>query len=236
MLKDIEDFYKKTKLMKISLPKGKAPIEYIHVFHKEYPRFYSIKLPYSSKGSKYSEYDKLLNIRKSVRLFSNKFISIQTLGNIFKTCAIIKNNPERRCYPSAGARFPIEIYLVAFRIKNLKPGAYHLNIKKFSLELLLKANLRKYEPELVSPFLKNTAGIIILTSAISRSEVKYGYKSYPFSLLEAGHISQNILLSCTKYNVGSCPVGGFINDTITRILDLTDDEIPLETIGFGYSI
>ncbi|MGC8479501.1 MAG: SagB/ThcOx family dehydrogenase [Candidatus Micrarchaeia archaeon] len=204
MLKDVEEFYKKTKLTEISLPKGKAPIEYIHVFHKEYPRFYSIKLPRSSKGG---EYNKLLNTRKSVRLFSNKFISIQTLANIFKSCAIIKNNPERRCYPSAGVRFPIEIYLVAFRIKNLKPGAYHLNIKKFSLELLLKTNLRKYEQELVSPFLNNTAGIIILTSAISRSEVKYGYKSYPFSLLEAGHISQNILLSCTKYNVGSCPVG-----------------------------
>ena len=68
---------------------------------------------------------------------------------------------------------------------------------------MLRSNLRKYETGLSSQFLKNVAGVLILTSVISRSEVKYGLKAYPYSLLEAGHISQNILLSLTKYKLGA---------------------------------
>jgi SagB-type dehydrogenase family enzyme len=123
--------------------------------------------------------------------------------------------------------------LVAFRIGGLESGIYHFNFDKFSLELLLKANLKKHEHEIVSPFVDNPAGAIILTSVISRSEVKYGWKSYPYSLIEAGHIGQNIALTCEKFGIGSCPVGGFVNDTVSELLDLTEDEIPLYVIGFG---
>ena len=156
------------------------------------------------------------------------------MAKVFGSCSIIKADPERRTYPSAGARFPIELYLIAFRIDGLESGIYHFNFSKFSLEVLLLSNLRKQEIELVSPFLKNVAGVLIFTSVMSRSDVKYGLKAYPYSLLEAGHMSQNILISFTKYGIGSCAVGGFVNRKITNLLDLTEDEIPIHVIGFGY--
>ncbi len=238
MLNDIQEFYNKTKNPKVRLPKGKPPIEYMHVFHKEYPRFPSIKL---SRTSSNSEYDRLLKSRKSDRIFSNKPVSFKVLSKILGSCRIISSDSkgispfERRTYPSAGARFPTEVYLMAFRINGIRPGAYHFNLNKFSLELLLKANMRKDERDIVSPFLKNAAGAIILTTVISRLEVKYGIKAYPFSLLEAGHMGQNITLSCTKNKVGSCAVGGFINDKIAGILDLTEDELPIYVIAFGHT-
>ena len=141
---------------------------------------------------------------------------------------------ERRTYPSAGARFPIEVYLIAFRIKGLEPGVYHLNLNKFSLEVLLRSDMKKYETDIVSHYLKNVAGAIVLTTVISRLEVKYGIKAYPFSLIEAGHIGQNITLTCTKYKVGSCAVGGFINDKLVELLDLTRDELPIYVVGLGW--
>ncbi len=158
------------------------------------------------------------------------------LAKILGSCGIVTNGPypfERRAYPSAGARFPIEVYLIAFKIKGLEQGAYHFNINEFSLDVLLKMNLTKYEPSITSPFIKNVAGAIIFTGVMSRSEVKYGMKAYPYSLIEAGHIGQNILLSCTKHKIGGCAVGGFVNEDITRILDLTEDEPPLYVICFG---
>ena len=42
--------------------------------------------------------------------------------------------------------------------------------------------------------MKNTAGAIILTIVISKSEVKYKFKAHPYSLIEADHIDQNLLL------------------------------------------
>jgi SagB-type dehydrogenase family enzyme len=231
MIKDIEEFYNKTKMKKISIvSKGKTPIEYIHVFHKEYPRFPSVKLP---KESDSGEYNKLLRLRRSKRTFSNKPVSVKIIAKILSACRIIKTSPERRTYPSGGARFPVELYLVASKINGLKSGIYHFNFNRFSLEVLSESQLKKDEIESISVYLKNVAGAIILTTVISRSEVKYGLKAYPFSLIEAGHMGQNILLSCTKYKIGSFPIGGFVNDNISELLDLTEDELPIYVIGFG---
>ena len=231
MIKEIEEFYNKTKLKKvIAMSKGKTPIEYVHIFHKEYPRFPSIKL---SKKLDNGEYNKLLKRRRSERIFSNKPVPIELVAKIFNSCRIVQADPERRTYPSGGARFPVEMYLVASKINGLKSGIYHFNINKFSLETLFESDFKKDEIESISAYLKNVAGAIILTTVISRSEVKYGLKAYPFSLIEAGHIGQNILLSFTKYKIGSFPIGGFVNDEIIELLDLTEDELPIYIIGFG---
>ena len=58
-------------------------------------------------------------------------------------------------------------------------------------------------------------------------------KAYQYSHIEAGHMGQIIQLACTKYDIGSCPIGGFINDKISEILDITKDEIPIYVIGIG---
>lgn len=236
MIKDTEEFYNKTKFTGESYPENgdNTPVEYIHIFHKEYPRLPSVKL---SKDLGKGEYVELLRKRKSIRSYSNKPISIKVLAKILSSCKIVTAGPypfERRTYPSAGARFPIEIYLIAFRIKGLEPGAYHLNISKFSLETLLKTDLRKYEPSLTSSFINDVAGALIFTTVISRAEVKYGIRAYPYSLIEVGHMGQNVLLSCTKHKIGSCAVGGFVNDDVTKLLDLTEDELPIYAICFGF--
>lgn len=234
MLEDIKKFYEKTKLdadSEESEP-SEAPITWIKVFYKEYPRLPSITLPETQQEG---ELARLLAERESTRNFSNEPVTLKELAQIIRSCRIVDPNrdPERRTYPSGGARFPVEVYLVSFNIEELKPGAYHYNIKKGTLELLWEKDLRDKEEEIVSPSLKNSAAAIILTSVVARSEVKYGHKAYPYSLIEAGHVGQNLQLMCTKLNIGSCSIGGFVNDTISKVLDLTDNEIPLYVIGLG---
>ncbi|MFC1682114.1 nitroreductase family protein [Nanoarchaeota archaeon] len=68
---------------------------------------------------------------------------------------------------------------------------------------------------------------------MARSKVKYGLRAYPYSLIEAGHMGQNIQLAASEIGIGSCPVSGFIDDTVKKILDLTDDEIPVYSISVG---
>ena len=72
---------------------------------------------------------------------------------------------------------------------------------------LLAALAERYSPdptaEVVSPFVANPAAAIVMTSVISRAEVKYGYKAYPFSYLEAGHIAQNMLLAAAGAGIGA---------------------------------
>jgi hypothetical protein len=74
---------------------------------------------------------------------------------------------------------------------------------------------------------------LVFTAVIARAEVKYGPRAYPFSLLEARHMAQNIALTCTKHGIGACPVGGFVNDSVAKIIDLTEHETPIYVYALG---
>jgi len=243
MLKEIKKFYNKIKILKYSEdPENEEiPITHIKIFYKEYPRLFSIKLPNINKED--SEFETILDYRGSQRLFSDKPLKLEEISKIIGSCRIIKSdfsvtdNPlgkERRTYPSGGARFPVELYILSYNIKSLEDGAYHYNLRKNSLEQLLKKDLKPIRREIISPYLDNPAASIIFTSVISRSEVKYGLKAYPFSLIEAGHMGQNIQLASSEIGLGSCPVSGFVDATIQKILDLTENEIPIYSINIGH--
>jgi len=235
MLEEIRRFYLKTKNKEVfDDPDGDVPITFIKVFHKEYPRLPSVKLPVRAEED--SQLEMLLEMRKSTRIFSDKSLTLEEISQVLRSCRIVdsEREPERRTYPSGGARFPVELYLIAFNIAGLEQGAYHYNISKESLELLWETNLRTSQRALISPYLETPAATIIFTTVLARSEVKYGLRAYPYSLIEAGHMGQNIHLKCAELGIGCCSVSGFVDDTVTNILDLTEDEIPIYSISLGW--
>ena len=233
MLKKTKEFYELTKTDEIIEDSEEAvPLTWSKIFYKRYPRLPSINLHSSDKEG---ELETLLELRESSRIFSNVALNFNEISKILRSCRIIDSlrDPERRTYPSGGARFPVELYLLSFNITDLAPGAHHYNIKEGKLELLWEQDLRDKRREIISPYLENSAATIVFTSVISRAEVKYGSKAYPFSFLEAGHMGQNILLKSAELGIGACPVSGFIDDTVIKILDLVEDEIPIYTISLG---
>ena len=234
MLKETKKFHNRTKLEKVlDDVGGEIPIEYVHTFYKTYPRLPYVTLPSVDRSDSY--FETLLEARQSSRNFSDTPMTLEEVSMIMGSCRITRHaqNFEGRTYPSGGARFPIELYLFAFNVAGLDQGAYHYNIRDSTLEVLLKRNIKERQRELISPYLENPAATIVFTSVISRSEVKYGYKAYPLSLIEAGHMGQNIHLACAEICVGSCSVSGFVNDTTSELLDLSPDEIPIYTISMG---
>ena len=229
----VKDVYELTKLDRsLPDPPSDPPITHTHVFHKEYPRLRRIDMPDAvPDGELYS----LLYSRESSRLFSDEPVPLDTVSKILLSCGISDpgRRPERRTYPSAGARFPVEIYLISFNIAGIDRGAYHYNVGRHCLELLLKKDLTPAMWDFCSPYIENAAAAVVFTAVIPRSAAKYWVKSYPYSLIEAGHMCQNIHLACTKFGVRSCPIGGFVNDSVSEILDLTPSELPVYTMGMG---
>jgi len=235
MFKEIKKFYYKIKIDKYQEDElDETPITHIKVFHKAYPRFLSIKLNKPNKEE--SEFENLIDYRESNRLFSSTPLAFDHLSKVISSCRIVDNlrEPEKRTYPSGGARFPVELYYLSYNTEGLENGAYHYNFKDKSLEQLLKKDFtRKDQREIISPYLDNPAGTIVFTSVISRSEIKYGLRAYPYSLIEAGHMGQNILLASSEIGIGACPVSGFVDKKAKEILDLTENEIPIYSISLG---
>ena len=123
---------------------------------------------------------------------------------------------------------------LSYNTQSLENGAYHYSFIRKGLEQLLKKDFTREEKrEMISSYLENPAGTILFTSVISRSEIKYGLRAYPYSLIEAGHMGQNILLASTEIGIGACPVSGFVDKKVKEILDLTENEIPIYSISLG---
>ncbi|MFD2082863.1 SagB-type dehydrogenase domain-containing protein [Actinopolymorpha cephalotaxi] len=178
-----------------------------------------------------------LRTRRSVRRYEQGPLPIRVLGDVLFS-AYGMRDPELpfRTVPSAGGLYPLELYLVNLEAGELPVGAYHYDLRRHSLDLIPDhgpvAQLRDciFVPEAG----ETAAAMIVITGVFGRSRIKYGERAYRFAHLEAGHVGQNIALTCTCMGIGFCPFGGFVDDEVNNLLNLDGvDEaaIYLGTLG-----
>lgn len=127
-------------------PYNKWPIEWKTIYYKAYPRFEQVFLPTPSNNS-FDLYKTLLK-RVSSRNFSNKPIELNNLSDLLYYSIGMKkilNNKllDSRMYPSAGGRYPLEIYPLVLNVNKLNQGVYHYHFKTHSLEMLLQKPILK---------------------------------------------------------------------------------------------
>jgi SagB-type dehydrogenase family enzyme len=102
--------------------------------------------------------------------------------------------------PSAGARHPIEVYVLAVNVENLPRGIYHYAPDNHHLELLK----RNSSPRDIVKFLGNqwwyaSAGALMLMTAVfPRTQWKYpDAAAYRTVMIDAGHVCQTFCLVAT---------------------------------------
>jgi SagB-type dehydrogenase family enzyme len=222
--------------------KGEWPESWKRIYFKQYIRFPKIKLDKDIVWNKNKELlIKSIFERKSYNIHKDKLHSIskEDLSNIFLSCAISKNYKDikydsRRTYPSAGARYPLELYILIQKSDSIKHGLYHYNVKLHALEYMWKMNKKDIHKIFKQDFSTKCSGIIIITSVINRSTIKYGERGYTFSYIEAGHIGQNIALLSESIGLKCRPFGIFDNKRLTEFLDInTKEEIIIYTLAIA---
>jgi len=258
--KDIEKLYKKLilfneinsdgfRFLKITRAKqftknlsmNKIPLSWKKIYFKSYPRLTQIKLKRVSHNK-----NKLFSIiekRKSERKFKNKNLNLETISKIlYFSCGIrnlnrsVKNfNKSLRMYPSAGARYPLEVYPVILKSNEIPLGIYHYNIKKNVLELLFTKNFKKKFCEITNQnWVKRSGMIIIITAVFPRTIVKYKERGWRYLFFEAGHLAQNIYFTTLISNLKCCTIGGFVDEEVSKLLDISSrSELPLYLIAVG---
>lgn len=190
---------------------------------KFYRRSPAIKLSKQKLGK--ITLEKALMSRMSRREFNGRPIDIRGLGAILGWGAgFVGKNPNpalsRRSYPSGGALYPVELYVLAFRVGGVETGAYHYNNIDHSLENIVRADVDALKQSFHYDFAKKAAAIIIFSFIKERSFVKYGNLSFKFGLIEAGHIGQNIYLISESLGVGCSAIGTMQDEVLHRELGL----------------
>jgi SagB-type dehydrogenase family enzyme len=127
-----------------------------------------------------------------------------------------------RAAPSAGALYPLEIYLVVWRIEGVESGIYHYFVADHTLEIVRKGDFCRFVGEYTfSPDIaQQSSALLIISAMFQRTMFKYNERGYRFVFLDAGHVAQNLYLMATAINCGVLPIGGFLDDELNRLLEI----------------
>jgi SagB-type dehydrogenase family enzyme len=127
-----------------------------------------------------------------------------------------------RAAPSAGGLYPLEIYPIALDVTGCAPGVYHYNVLENALDVVRPGafldalcTATAYED-----LVRSSAALIAVTAVLPRTMSKYQLRGYRFLSQEVGALVQNLYLTATAYQLGTCAVGGFLDDEVGALLDV----------------
>lgn len=214
------------------------PEEWKTTYYKSYSQLPKIAL---SDNPPATDFFRLIKKRQSRRDFIRTPLSLDEISALLKySCgntALLPDGRSRRAYPSGGARFPIEIYLIIFRSGvDLKSGLYHYNVKEHALDVLCNREFTDtHINELFTYQWSKNAGVgIVMTSIFWRSQNKYGERGYRYILYEAGHIGQNVYLVSEALGLKCCALGGTKDENLEKLINIdgkTESVVYALTVG-----
>lgn len=187
-----------------------------------------IKLPEPKlKGIK--SLDECIFERQSVRSFKDKDIEIEKVSQILWAGQGKKGN--RKTVPSAGATYPLELYVLIKR-----KGVFHYNPEKNLLKCVREGDFGKdlAKASLHQMFIHEAPLNVIICADFDRTCLHYGKRGERYVYIEIGHCAQNMELEAVALGLASVPVGAFYDDEVKRILDLPKNMDPIYIIPIGY--
>eukprot|EP00792_Barthelona_sp_PAP020_P003372 TRINITY_DN1532_c0_g1_i1.p1 TRINITY_DN1532_c0_g1~~TRINITY_DN1532_c0_g1_i1.p1 ORF type:complete len:214 (-),score=37.60 TRINITY_DN1532_c0_g1_i1:17-658(-) len=191
--------------------------------------------------------------RKSRREFSKIPISIQIISNILWVAygLLDKNNLKHHTVPSAGALYPLELFvLISFDseldshskfYETIPNGLYLYHPETHSLELFDMKQTDSYiQHELCKSALgqrsiDNAGMVITIVSNLPKMSCKYKTRAIQYSFIESGHLAQNIYLLLSSYEeIGCVEIGAFKDNDVLEVLELEEDKyLPLLMLAVG---
>lgn len=167
--------------------------------------------------------------RRSIRNFANKELSLQQISNLLWSAQGITDSLRKfRAAPSAGATYPLEIFIAK------KDGLFRYIPDGHRLKKEQDGDLRKdiARAALNQMFIADAGIVIVITAVYQRTAWRYGERAYRYINNEVGHCAQNIHLEAVALGLGSVPVGAFDDEKIKKLLKLKEEE-PLYIIPIG---
>jgi len=168
--------------------------------------------------------------RRSVREFADQALSWSDISQLLWSAQGMTDPGGLRTAPSAGALYPLEIYVA------LPDGAYHYLPHGHAVESVSMSDLRGdlWQAGLRQDALRQAFAIFVIAAVYERTEAKYGERAERYVHLEAGHAAQNLLLQAVGLQLGAVPIGAFSDDQVQDVLGLPADHRPLYLIPVGH--
>ncbi|MEO0088837.1 MAG: SagB/ThcOx family dehydrogenase [candidate division WOR-3 bacterium] len=191
-----------------------------------------VKLPKPRYKSDVSVEEALLK-RRSIRSYKKAPLTLEEVSQLLWAAYGITADWGGKTCPSAGATYPLVIYLVAGEVKDLKPGVYQYLPEEHSIKLILEKDVRK---ELMAAawqqeYILNAPINIIIAANYERTTSHYGERGIRYVHMEVGHCGQNIHLQCETMGLGTVVIGAFNDKEVKKILKIKEDVLYIMPVG-----
>lgn len=193
-----------------------------------------IQLPEPSRKGKIS-LEESLAARRSDRDFPEKPLTLREIAQLLWAAQGISSDQGGRTAPSAGALYPLEVYVAAGNVRDLSPAVYHYKPRPHELSLVNKGDQRAAlaKAALNQESVHDSAAVLVITGVMARTTRKYGNRGISYVIMEAGHAAQNVCLQATALELAAVPIGAFYNEQVISILG-RPGETPLYIIPVGH--
>lgn len=194
----------------------------------------TLSLPAPLQDSAFS-LERALHERRSVREFGKAALTQEEVSQLLWAAQGITTRDGLRTAPSAGALYPLELYLAVGMVRDLDPGVYkyspagHKIMKIIAGDQRHKLAAAAYDQDSVA----EAAAVLVFTAVERRTTRKYGNRGVRYIHIEVGHASQNVFLEATALGLGAVVVGAFEDDAVGKLLQLPEGETPLYLMPLG---
>ncbi len=169
--------------------------------------------------------------RRSVRQFVDGPLPDAVISRLLLSAqGITEPTRNLRAVPSAGATYPLEIYLVDHR------GVFRYLPEVHELEQVASGDRRAglSRAALGQRMILEAPISLVITAVPERTVIRYGrVRAKRYVHMEAGHAAQNIHLQAVTLDLGSVPVGAFRDQLVQSVLGIGTVHEPLYIIPVG---
>ena len=194
-----------------------------------------IELP-EPKFSSINSIEEVLHKRRSIRDYLDDPLSISDISQILWAAqGITDEKYGLRTAPSAGALYPLEIYIAVSNVNDLNPGVYKYKPQNHTLKKIDGGDKRLdiSNAALQQDAIENSSAIVIISAVYERTAIKYGSRAERYAHIEVGSVGQNIYLQSLSLGLGTVMIGAFKDEALKKVLALQKNENPLAIMPLG---
>jgi len=189
-----------------------------------------LRLPAPEQKGKMS-LEEALARRRSVREFTREVLTERELSQLLWAAQGITHAEGLRTAPSAGALYPLEIYVAS------AGGFYHYEARPHQLARLSDRDLRAAmrRAALDQEAITQAPAVFVIAAVYERISRKYGAARTPrYVHMQVGHAAQNLFLEAVALGLGGVPIGAFEDEALQKALALPVDQRPLYLVPVGH--
>jgi SagB-type dehydrogenase family enzyme len=213
-------------------------------FPEGHPEETGLDLPEPRLESDVSVEEALKN-RRSIRTYKDTALTLleisQLLWSAYGISQPVEDAPDflrggLRTAPSAGARYPLELYLVARNVKDLPQGIYWYKSETHQLVCISEEDRWEAlsEAGLQQSHFQTAAAAIVYSAVFERNMEKYGERGRErYVCMDLGHSAENVYLQAYALKIGTCAIGAFSDMGLKLAVGMTRPEEPLYIMPIG---